>query len=1543
MSTATQYGWYLGNFSALTSDLDVLLGTYGSGGAPVNDQALSFTTTSSDGDGLITAYNASDTMTFDTGSGPATTQMSELALYDVTATLDNGSVINIQMWAMQSTNGDVILLHDADAENDPMETNTVVSFQITNAVAGGYTLAQVYHDEPIDMVPLDDVVDGEETADAIGLGYDDSTGATDGGGDQVTYGDDSIDGNGGDDTITGGAGSDTIDGGAGADVITEDDSGTYQISAFQLGVDFTITGGTFEGGADGVTLNVASTGTATLIDDDGQIGGDVSNETFTDANQLVIIDGQAYQILFDDTADFTNDVTGDTYTFAILDVDLDGSGESGQAGEDGTFLIQIAGPAVPDGASLTAVGGTTNGSPTPYDLTGADFGFADEIDGGAGDDTIDGGAGDDTLEGGIGSDSILGGSGNDSIQGDSSDPGGTYYATDAGELYLYEPGSGSSDLVQTGLQAYGDIAVTPDGTLYGVIFNETEASDAGIYSIDPATGIETRVIDFPEGSETHASLAADGNGGLYVNDDTTGALTYFASDGAGGFLAGTSAGTIQTFATDILILDDSTAWAVSFGTIYQYDVDGTGTFSNETNLGAVSGDTDIFGLSLSEDGSVYAYEGSGEVWTADPTSLPLSWTSAASTNPNGGQIWGTANAAGTGGGDTIDGGAGDDTIDGGAGADSLSGGDGDDTFLVSDAFGADTIIGGETGETAGDVIDLSGLTSSVTVTYSGADDGSVTDGTDTLGFSGIERLILTDQADVASVNSVTLTSYIDGGAGDDKITGSNTTAGSDTLIGGAGNDVLRGWDGSDSLVGGSGHDSLIGDQGDDTLEGGAGDDTLGSWVGAASLDGGDDSDTFRLFNVSGGRFDGVTIVGGEGGTDIDTVELSHFGVGVTVTYSGDEAGSFTDGTNTATFSEIERFILSNQADTFSTNGVTGNETVYGMGGDDTITTQGGADYIDGGDGADSIVAGQGADTIVGGAGNDYIDAQSEDDFVDAGAGNDTVLGGQNNDTLFGGAGDDSLNGQSEDDLVDGGEGNDTLVGEAGADTLYGSLGSDSISGGDGDDVIAGDDAPNVKIFGGFSEGTLLPGAGTTIGNGDTFTLPADRDVLFKVDDDDAALSGDNALNETSDDPSQIGTLTYSDGTTIAVNDTLYYESVHVVSDGTNTYLLAEIEGQSGDIDPNDADGDDVFVFVGNQPPGGASLTVVETHQDFADLDPADALAAGVDTSGGAPLYAQFSPVPGTLAAEVGGDDTLVGGAGDDTFYYDVGDGADTISDFNTGNSGSLSDGDSSNNDFIDLSGFYDDIWELHADQADDGVLNQSNDGVGGVDYSDNSQFGTGESLTFTGASADGSFFTSENTGVVCFVKGTRIRTPSGEVPVEHLAPGDLVNTKDNGPREIVSIERSDVSRHWLKQRANIRPVWISPAMTGGYAPLLVSPQHCLVIRQSNGDEILIKAAHLARMRGGQARQLDGAGSISYIHLMLERHEILFGNGAPSESFYPGACAVSNLSRDGKARIRRLLPNLAQAGVKRAFGPRARLVARWSQLPPRLNDLNLRWS
>ena len=285
-----------------------------------------------------------------------------------------------------------------------------------------------------------------------------------------------------------------------------------------------------------------------------------------------------------------------------------------------------------------------------------------------------------------------------------------------------------------------------------------------------------------------------------------------------------------------------------------------------------------------------------------------------------------------------------------------------------------------------------------------------------------------------------------------------------------------------------------------------------------------------------------------------------------------------------------------------------------------------------------------------------------------------------------------------------------------------------------------------------------------------------------------------------------------------------------------------------------------------------------------------------------------------------GDDSLTGGAGTDTITYAAGDGHDTIADFNTGNTGTLSDGDNTNNDFIDLSAYYNDIRELYADQADDGILNQSNttDTSGNaVDYSDNTQFGGGNSLTFTGAAADNSFFTVENTGVICFTPGTRIATDRGPVPVELIRPGDRLQTADDGFQPVIWDGRRTLGARDLAAAPNLRPILIQPgSVLGNAVPLLVSPQHRFVLRGDHlGDlrdagEAFIRAKFLTELPRSRTRVAHGTRAITYIHLMTERHQVIFANDTATETFWPGPQALRALDSAARAEFFDLFPEVA---------------------------------
>ncbi len=165
------------------------------------------------------------------------------------------------------------------------------------------------------------------------------------------------------------------------------------------------------------------------------------------------------------------------------------------------------------------------------------------------------------------------------------------------------------------------------------------------------------------------------------------------------------------------------------------------------------------------------------------------------------------------GNDSVRGSLGQDTIDGGTGDDTISTRDADDLISLSDDFGNDTITGGEAGETNGDTLGASGLTTSgVNVDFSASEAGTVTDDTtgDVASFFEIENIITTDQDDVIDASAVT-SSGVNAEAG----------GGDDTLIGGDGADTLSGGDDADTFSGLSSGDVITGGEGgtdDDTIK-----------------------------------------------------------------------------------------------------------------------------------------------------------------------------------------------------------------------------------------------------------------------------------------------------------------------------------------------------------------------------------------------------------------------------------------------------------------------------------------------------------------------------------------------------------------------------------------------------------------------------------------------------------------------------------------------------------------------------------------------------
>ncbi|MBY6159613.1 Hint domain-containing protein [Mameliella alba] len=183
-------------------------------------------------------------------------------------------------------------------------------------------------------------------------------------------------------------------------------------------------------------------------------------------------------------------------------------------------------------------------------------------------------------------------------------------------------------------------------------------------------------------------------------------------------------------------------------------------------------------------------------------------------------------------------------------------------------------------------------------------------------------------------------------------------------------------------------------------------------------------------------------------------------------------------------------------------------------------------------------------------------------------------------------------------------------------------------------------------------------------------------------------------------------------------------------------------------------------------------------------------------------------------------------------------------------------------------------------------------------------------------------------GVICFTPQTRILTPGGAVPVGLLREGDLVQTKDSGAQPICWIGSRRMSGARLFAMPALRPIRLRAGALGLGQPnrdVLVSPDHRMVVRGAaaralfNTPEVLVAARDLI---DGQSivQDLD-VKEVTYVHLLLPRHEVLFADGVETESFHPANTAMSSLDAEDRTRLLRTLPGVA--GNPQGYGAYAR--------------------
>lgn len=510
-----------------------------------------------------------------------------------------------------------------------------------------------------------------------------------------------------------------------------------------------------------------------------------------------------------------------------------------------------------------------------------------------------------------------------------------------------------------------------------------------------------------------------------------------------------------------------------------------------------------------------------------------------------------------------------------------------------------------------------------------------------------------------------------------------------------------------------------------------------------------------------------------------------------------------------------------------------------------------------------------------------------------------------------------------DDVIDGGAGRDTIHGEGGDDTIDGGGGADEIYGDNGPAIAENTISITNSSFEAeaFSDGDYQDGVSGWFKSGDVGTYDPTQGEL-----DNAEVSGENVayLYGNGDTLSQTTNETYQAGE--------YYEFTADVGDGT-------YDGNS-DYTINIYAGATLIGTVSGTTTTDQLDTVTVSSEGFSDpaLNGQSISIEFVKNSGGELLVdnvqgTAFSPTPGTgtgndsisggAGADTidgqGGDDTIDGGTGIDLITG--GDGDDEIylaqGDTVTGGDGDdlfvLTDLGEAGNTGISISGGEGDetdgdTLQLNADVSY-GDINFTNTGDDAGGLSGNFTMGDGTVVTFT-----------EIENIICFTAGARILTEHGERPIETLRPGDRVVTRDNGLQPI----------RWLGQRTveargRFAPIVIDAHMLdGARRPLIVSPQHRVLFEGYQAEllfgtpEVLITASHL--VDGTDIRQIDCA-AVTYIHMMLDRHEVIYAEGAATESFHAGQTGLSALSNASREEMFTLFPDLrSNAG---SHGPAAR--------------------
>jgi hypothetical protein len=142
-----------------------------------------------------------------------------------------------------------------------------------------------------------------------------------------------------------------------------------------------------------------------------------------------------------------------------------------------------------------------------------------------------------------------------------------------------------------------------------------------------------------------------------------------------------------------------------------------------------------------------------------------------------------------------------------------------------------------------------------------------------------------------------------------------------------------------------------------------------------------------------------------------------------------------------------------------------------------------------------------------------------------------------------------------------------------------------------------------------------------------------------------------------------------------------------------------------------------------------------------------------------------------------------------------------------------------------------------------------------------------------------------NSHPACFLKGTKISTPSGDRLVQELQVGDEVNAlAGRKPIKWIGYNKftKEEGRVW---QDGVMPIRVARFAIDDHSPhsdLYLSPLHCIFI-----NEALIPVKDLINGVSVAPDAPSDMSAIEYYHVDLGTHEVLYAEGALVESFFDG--------------------------------------------------------